>query len=326
MGALASLAALAQEQPDPATTPSAPLPEVTPPAETPGEPVYRAPAPPVDSSDSQRAMAELDDVRVIEVGDQIEYMVLEDREAPEIILVDEDGDFQAPLLGKFPAVGKTARGLAFEISEALKKDYYHQATVVIAHYRDTGSRGIVYVMGEVTREGAVEIPSGEILRASGAIMRAGGFTIWADPTRVMLIRPDVDNPENSQRFEINVGEILETGRLDKDLVVKANDRVFVGRRGDTSGQFVITGAVRNPGVYPIAVGQKITISQAVLGAGGFAEFANGGRVKHVRFTEEGERIEQEIDVEEIMEEGRTEQDILLLNGDRVIIPEKFISF
>ncbi|MGE9295976.1 MAG: polysaccharide biosynthesis/export family protein [Puniceicoccales bacterium] len=271
-------------------------------------------------------MQELNAKDAIKVGDQLEYMVIEDREPPEVLLVDEEGQMDVPLLGRISAVGYTPQSLALHVSELLKKDYYHQATVVVEPYKETGRRGVVYVMGEIPREGAVEIPSGEILRVSGAIMRAGGFNVYADPSRVMLIRPDVENPENSERMEVNVAEILETGRMDRDLIVKPNDRIFVARRGDASGQYTVTGAIRGPGVYPIAIGQKLTVSEAVLAAGGFAPFANGARVKLIRHNDQGVRTETEIDVEEILEEGRQDQDVLLKDGDRLIVPEKFISF
>jgi len=287
---------------------------------------YRAPAPPVDGDDSRRAMLALDNTQTIAVGDQIEFMVIEDREPPEVMLVDEEGKLDAPLIGNVDAAGYTPQQLALRISEALKKDYYHQATVIVEPYRETGSRGVVYVMGEVSSEGPVQIPSGEILRVSGAILKAGGFTAYSDASRVMLIRPDLQSPENSQRLEVNVAEILETGRMDRDLIVKANDRIFVGRRDDASGQYTLTGAVRGPGVYPLSIGQKLTVSEAILAAGGFSQFGNGARVKLIRYDENGVRTETEIDVEEILEKGLEQDDALLKDGDRVIVPEKWISF
>ncbi|MEO0793558.1 MAG: SLBB domain-containing protein [Verrucomicrobiota bacterium] len=290
------------------------------------EPKFRAPAPPVNADDSLNAMLELDSTAIIEVGEQLEYRVIEDRIPPEVLLVDEDGEMSIPLVGNVQAAGQTLQKLALEISERLREEYYYQATVIIEPHQDTGSRGIVYVMGEVNNAGAIQIPSGEILRVSGAIIRAGGFTRLSDASRVLLVRPDVKNPESSERFDLNVSKIMETGRLDQDLIVKANDRVFVSQRGDTSGQYIVSGAVRAPGVYPISVGQKIAISQAILGAGGFAQFANGGSVKLIRHDEAGVRTELEIDVDEILEEGQQEMDVQIQSGDRIIVPEKFISF
>ncbi|WP_309398699.1 SLBB domain-containing protein [Cerasicoccus maritimus] len=288
--------------------------------------LYQAPAPPVDLDDSQKAMMELDDKVVIKVGDQLEYTVLEDREAPVVLLVDEDGSVDFPLVGELPASGMTSRQLALKVSEALKKDYYYQATVLLGEHQANDRRGVVLVMGEVVREGMVEIPAGDILRVSEAIMRAGGFNIYSDPTRVSLIRPNLQNPEESQRFDVNVGQILETGNLGMDIIVRANDRIFVGRRGDSSGSYTLSGAVARPGVYPISIGQKITLSEAILSAGGFTQFGDGSDVKLIRHGEDGSRNEQEINVDEILDKGKLDNDVLLKPGDRIIVDEKWIVF
>lgn len=284
-------------------------------------PGYLAPAPPVDQDDSLQAMMLLDNERKISVGDQLEFMVIEDREPPEILLVDEDGQLELPLIGEFPAANKTAQELALSVSDALEKEFYYQATVVVNAYQANKRRGVVLVMGEVAREGMVDIPAGDILRVSEAIMRAGGFNIYADSSRVSLIRPNVKNPEASERFDINVGQILETGDLSQDMIVRANDRIFVGRRGDTSGQYTLTGAVNQPGVFPISIGQKITISEAILLAGGFTQFGDGSDVKLIRFGENGARTEMEINVKDILDKGIQDNDVLLKNGDRIIVDE-----
>ncbi len=288
--------------------------------------LFRAPPPPVDGNDSNRAMLELDNSRIIEVGDRLEYTVLEDREAPEVLLVEEDGNIELPLLGGLKAQGLTAQQLAMAVSEALKKDYYYQATVLISQHQASSRRGVVLVMGEVSREGMVEIPPGDILRVSEAIMRAGGFSVYADPTRVSLIRPNAENPEDSQRFDVNVGQILETGNLSMDIILRANDRIFVGRRGDTSGSFTLSGAIGRPGVYPISIGQKITLSEAILSAGGFTQFGDGSDVKLIRYGEDGSRNEREINVDEILDYGKLDNDVLLKPGDRIIVDEKWIVF
>lgn len=286
------------------------------------EDAYRAPAPPVDQNDSRGAMMELNDEHMIEVGDQLEYFVIEDREPPTVMLVDEDGKVELPLIGKFPAKGKTKRALALAVSEALQKDYYYQATVMINQHQPADRRGIVWVMGEVQRSGAVEIPSGDILRVTDAVMRAGGFTIFADPTRVVLSRPNKQDPANPQSFDINVGQILESGRLDQDMILRADDRIFVSRRGDSSGQYTISGpGITQSGVYPIAIGQKITISEAILLAGGFSQFGDGTDVKLIRYAEDGSKSEMLVNVEEILEEGKQANDVLLKSGDRIIVDE-----
>lgn len=271
-------------------------------------------------------MALLNDKHVIEVGDQLQYMVTEDREKPDILFVDEKGNINVPLIGSVQALGKTPKSLAQEIHALLLVDFYYQATVHISLHKDSNSRGQVFVLGQVQKQGPLDIPKGEVLTVSKAILRAGGFTYVSDPTRVSLIRRDPANPEQELRMEINVSEILDTGRLDKDKTLQPGDLIFIAQRGDSSGTFTVTGAVRSPGVMPLPGGAKLTLSQAILQAGGFSEFANQAKVKVVRYDEAGERQELIVDVQEVLEKGRRESDVYLQREDMVIVPEKWISF
>ncbi|WOO43419.1 polysaccharide biosynthesis/export family protein [Rubellicoccus peritrichatus] len=268
----------------------------------------------------------LDSTREFMLGDRLEYMVAEDREEPIVLFVAEDGRVDVPLIGKVQAKGKNARTLAKDISKLLEVDYYYQATVHISEHRDARTRGQVFVMGQVLDQGIVSIPKSEVMTVSRAILAAGGFTPRSDPTRVTVIRRDREDVEEEKRMEVNVAEILEQGRLDKDLVLQPNDLVFVAMRGDSSGTYTVSGAVRSPGVYPIAGGQDLLLSQAILQAGGFDEFAKGSAVKVVRFDENGGREDLVIDVDEVLEEGNRDADIMVKAGDQIIIPEKWISF
>lgn len=87
----------------------------------------------------------------------------------------------------------------------------------------------------------------------------------------------------------------------------------------------IYGQVRSPGPQDSADG-RLTLSTAILNAGGFSGFANGHKVKvfrkNPRVKNEGEIT---VDVEEILKKGLFEKDILLEPGDRVLVPEKFIK-
>ena len=282
-------------------------------------------AAPFDTDNTVNTMELLDDTVPIKVGDKLSYMVAEDREPANVVLVDEDGKIDVPLVGKIAAAGLTPRQLAQKVSDALEVDYYYQATVHVSEYKDLSNRGQIFMLGQVVRQGAMTIPPGEVLTVSKAILRAGGFTQNADPTRVSLIRQGGPG-EKEVKTEINVSRILETGRLEDDIIVQPDDFIFVAQAGDSSGEYTVTGAVRGPGIYPLPMGTQITLSQAILKAGGFNEFASEGSVKIIRYDENGERKEFNVDVGEILEEGLKDNDMLLQPDDRVIVPEAWVKF
>jgi protein involved in polysaccharide export with SLBB domain len=87
--------------------------------------------------------------------------------------------------------------------------------------------GMVYVTGQVRDKGGFEIPSGETLTVSRAILKAGGFSDFSDKKNVRLIRK---GPNGTKTFEINVLKIWEDGDLEKDLVVQPDDLIVVPAR------------------------------------------------------------------------------------------------
>ncbi len=82
----------------------------------------------------------------------------------------------------------------------------------------------------------------------------------------------------------------------------------------------VFGQVNNPGIVPIA-GEYLTALEAIIKAGGFAEFAASHRTKVVR-TEDG--VEKTIWVNlKKVQKGHKAFDIILRPGDVVVVPESF---
>ncbi len=82
----------------------------------------------------------------------------------------------------------------------------------------------------------------------------------------------------------------------------------------------VFGQVNDPGIIPIA-GEYLTALEAIIEAGGFAEFAASSRTKVVR-TEDG--VEETIWVNlKKVQKGHKAFDIVLRPGDVVVVPESF---
>jgi polysaccharide biosynthesis/export protein len=77
----------------------------------------------------------------------------------------------------------------------------------------------LYVMGEVEREGPVDIDPGQVMTVSRAISVAGGFKRYAKRSKVQMIR-------DGQTSIIDVSAILD-GKGQEDPVVKPGDSIFV---------------------------------------------------------------------------------------------------
>jgi polysaccharide export outer membrane protein len=75
----------------------------------------------------------------------------------------------------------------------------------------------------------LDVAVGENLTAGKAILRAGGFGDFANKKRVKVVR---GGPEGAARqsFELNMAEILEAGKTEKDVVLQPDDFVIVPSR------------------------------------------------------------------------------------------------
>ena len=89
--------------------------------------------------------------------------------------------------------------------------------------------------------------------------------------------------------------------------------------------FTVYGQVMRQGKYELPSDEDITISQAILRAGGFAQFANPKKVKLVRKTPEGNKTIY-IDLERVMQKGSMEYDIYIRENDVLIVDEKKVNF
>ncbi|HZC34840.1 MAG TPA: SLBB domain-containing protein, partial [Chthoniobacterales bacterium] len=91
------------------------------------------------------------------------------------------------------------------------------------------------------------------------------------------------------------------------------------------GRVYVTGEVVKQGPLDLPADEKLTVSRAIIQAGGFADFANKRKVKLIRKTEKGETVAI-VDVAEIINKGRLDQDQLLQAGDVILVPARLINW
>jgi len=174
------------------------------------------------------SMETLDADHTLAIGDRLSFRIVEDEEDPKPLIVTDSGDLECPYIGRFPAVGKSCRDLARALKTELEKDYYFQATVIIAVDVMAKSRGKVYLVGPVRIPGPIEVPSDEVFTLSKAILRAGGFTDFADKKNVRVTRKGTGTSEKV--FKVNVSEVLDKGKTETDLKLEAGDLIVIPER------------------------------------------------------------------------------------------------
>ena len=172
----------------------------------------------------------LDDKYRLTIGDQLSFQIIEDEDDPVHLVVTDSGDLQVPYIGRYPAVGKTCKELARDLKVELEKEYYKQATVIIAVDLKPESRGKIYLVGAIRSPGPEDISSDEELTVSKAILRAGGFTDYADEKNVKVTRSAGAGADGDKTFIVNVSGILENGKTKDDMPLQPGDLIFVPER------------------------------------------------------------------------------------------------
>ena len=206
----------------PTTNAAAPLPS----AATPTAQAGTNSATPFSTND----MNALDDTYLLAIGDRISFRIEEDEDDPKQLTVTDSGALEIPYIGRYSAAGKTCKQLALALKVELEKEYYYQATVIIAVDSMTRSRGKVYLVGAVRMPGPQDIPSDEVFTVSKAVLRAGGFTDYADKHGVKVTRKGSAPGAADQTLTVDVGDILEKGKIGSDLTLQAGDLVFIPER------------------------------------------------------------------------------------------------
>ena len=184
----------------------------------------------VSSAGMTNSMDALDDKHTLAIGDVLSFRIVEDEEEPRPLVVTDSGDLEVPYLGRFPAENRTCKQLARELKAALEKEYYYQATVIVAVNSMARSRGKVYLVGPVRMPGPQELPSDEVLTLSKAILRAGGFTDFADRHNVKITRQESAGKSDKVTLVVDVGQIFDKGKTEKDVALKPGDLIYIPER------------------------------------------------------------------------------------------------
>ncbi len=155
-------------------------------------------------------------LRVLQSGDRLEiylHGIPESQNLP--VVVDENGYITMPLIGQVRTAGKTASQLE-RLIEILyvEQDYYRSITCVVIPPRIE-----FFVRGEVRQPG--RYPLTRDITLLQAIALAGGYTEYAQPRRINILR-------GSESFTVNARNIERGNKTSPPI--KAGDVVVVPRR------------------------------------------------------------------------------------------------
>lgn len=115
--------------------------------------------------------------------------------------------------------------------------------------------------------------------------------------------------------------------LERDHYYQATVILALGlvNKTRTNGRFYVTGQIRQAGSYEIPSSQRITVSKAILLAGGFSDFSDRKNVRLIRKSN-GESKTTTVNVTEIWERGKIDADPEIQADDLIVVPAKLVNF
>ncbi|MFZ1218451.1 MAG: polysaccharide biosynthesis/export family protein [Chthoniobacterales bacterium] len=197
-------------------------------------------------------------------------------------------------------------------------------------------------MPSIPKATSVEPPT------TSTVMRTNSMTVLDDKKRLgsndyVSFRVVEDRDNESQHLRVNdngelevpyIGLVPAAGKSCKELaynvkaalereyyyhatVIIAVDRVSEKSRG----KIYVYGSVKGQGPQEIPPDETYTVSKAIIRAGGFGDFANKRKVKLTRKS--GQDVV--VDLKRIIEEGHTEEDVVLQPDDQIYVPQRLIN-
>ncbi|MEJ5300406.1 MAG: polysaccharide biosynthesis/export family protein [Thermodesulforhabdaceae bacterium] len=148
------------------------------------------------------------------------------------IIVAPDGYVYLPYVGGVKAAGKTVRDLQEDINESYKKKF---GSITVSVLLDEVKGNKVFVFGEVNRPGM--FPLGYPVTVVQVLSMAGGPRRTGDLSQVKVLFWD-DNLKSVVRT-VNVKQISDKGKLEKEFILPKNSVVYVPKTTAAKiGEFV----------------------------------------------------------------------------------------
>ena len=133
--------------------------------------------------------------------------------------VRADGKISLPLLDDIQAAGLTPQQLSRNVAERLRQFVSEPRVTVIVTAMNSRR---AYVMGQVTRQGAVSLVSN--MTVLQAISAAGGLGQFANGKKIYILRT-VNGRQ--QRLAFNYNEVIKGDRPEQNIFLKPGDTVVV---------------------------------------------------------------------------------------------------
>lgn len=184
---------------------------------------------------------------------------------------------------------------------------------------------------------------------TSTVMRTNSMNVLDDRTKLgsndfVSFRVVEDRDNESQRLRVNdngqlevpyVGLVQAAGKtsrelayniksaLEKEYYYHATVIIAVDHVSEKSrGKVYVYGSVKAQGPQEIPPDETYTVSKAIIRSGGFGDFADK---KKIKLTRKNGQVVQ-IDLRRVIEQGKTDEDVVVQPDDQIYVPQRLVNF
>lgn len=184
---------------------------------------------------------------------------------------------------------------------------------------------------------------------TSTVMRTNSMAVLDDKKKLgsndyVSFRVVEDRDNESQHLRVNdngelevpyVGLVQAAGKscrelaysvkaaLEREYYYHATVIIAVDHISEKSrGKVYVYGNVKGQGPQEIPADESYTVSKAIIRAGGFGDFADKKKIKLTRKS--GETVI--VNLKRVIEEGRTDEDVVVRPDDQIYVPQRLVNF
>jgi protein involved in polysaccharide export with SLBB domain len=168
----------------------------------------------------------------------------------------------------------------------------------------------IYLLGKVAKPGVYTIK--QDVPVLHALFLAGGVAEGGDMASAFVIR-------GKEKIPVDLWRLTQKGDLSQNVMITHEDTIVVPAGGELQNAVYVMGEVNKPGVY--SQPEALSLLKLVTLAGGFTKYAAPTRATLIRRDGEKKTL-MKVDLKDIMNDPRANEDLGMRPGDVLIIPER----
>ncbi len=174
----------------------------------------------------QEVLQKLEQVRSsqsykLQPGDLVNIQVFREESMERTLRISGNGTITFPLVGAVSVAGLSQQEAEERLADKLK--IYLRSPQVSILVKEYGNKS-VYVLGQVQKPAAIQIPPEKSLTVLEAITSVGGFTEVANISKVRVLR--MQNGKQTA-IDVDISQITKQGNKAMDIALMPGDVVFV---------------------------------------------------------------------------------------------------